>query len=197
MCCAPAVGEFIKRLQLNSDYNEAVTSLIVSDWQFDMKRGEMWQESPIFCQGLDLGLEKAGQSQYPHTSNHLPQVGSTEQKAASLQEDSDEEYLSLLEQLKLAITDTATESSDEEVVNIESSKGMDHTSSSQIPYDEVSAGGTITEAQAASNESSPFSTDQEDFVIVSADGTASSSTSQQNENPSAGDEIEWPSWTGM
>ena len=192
----PAVGEFIGRLRLAPDYNDAATSLIVTDWQFDKKKEELWQDNAVFCQGLNLSLAKAGHIQHPKTSNHTSHVGFTEQGAAMYQAESDDDFQSLLEQLELATSETTDESIDE-VVNVESRKEMSLTSSDKNACDKFLVGRTITEARVASNESPAFATDQEDFVLVSADETSSSITSQQCENTSAGDEVGWPSWTGM
>lgn len=188
------VGEFIKRLRLNPNYNEAATSLIVTDWQFEVKRGELWQENPIFCQGLNFSLEKSGHIQQPKTDNPLSQVGSTKQGAATYQEDSDDDCLSLLEQLELATSETTDESSNE-VVNVEHKKEVALTSSGQGNHNRGSARGIVTKARAGSNEGGAFPTDEEDFVLVSA--APSSSASQENEKTTDEDEIAWPSWTGM
>lgn len=155
-----------------------------------MKKGELWQENPIFCKGLNLSLEKAGQIQHPKPSNHISQVGLIEHDNATYQEESNHDYMSLLEQLELAMSENPKESSDDEVVNVEQMEEMALTSSGQSAYDSNPVRGTFTEARPASNGGTA------DFVIESANATSSSSTSQ-SEKISAGDETAWPSWTGM
>ena len=166
----------------------------MTDWQFKKSKGESWQENAIFCQGLDLSLEKAGQIQRRDASSHESQVEFLENNVATHQEDSDD-CVSLLEQLELAASEDLNESSDEEVVNIEDGKAVAFESDVQGDHNRHSIKETSTKARAASDESTVFSTDQEDFVMVPA--ASPSNASLRHENPPAADDTAWPSWTGM
>lgn len=175
-----------------SNYNVAATSLIVTDWQFDVRKGESWQENSIFCQGLNLGLKETGQVQHTDTGNHISQAVIMEHEVPTNQEDSDD-YVSLLEQLELAMSETPEESNDK-VINIEHRKETALTNSGQGDHNKGSDRGKITEARVASNEGPAFSTDEK-FVVVSA--TSSSSASQENEKTTDEAEVAWSSWMGM
>ena len=177
------------------EYAEAFASLILTDWQFKIKKAEMWQKNAIFCQGLNLGLHNPGAIDGNSTSSDIPKIDLT-QDDESLDDnidDTDDESWSFLNQPKIAASDPNDQSGHEEMVKDEDEGSSAVTSNGQDSGEHEPGHVAVPEARAVTN-SAPRA-HQDELAAVRVEQMLSSSTSQVGEQSLP--EEDWPSWTGM